>query len=48
MKWRVGLLSFLFFNCNAFSVNRRNMLGSIISGHIIKPDFKNTIKMENE
>ena len=45
MKWRIGLLSFLFFNCNAFSVNRRNMLGSIISGHIIKPDIKNSIQI---
>lgn len=48
MKWRIGLLSFLFFNCNAFSVNRRNMLGSIISGHIIKPDIKNSIQMAND
>lgn len=48
MKWSFGLLSFLSFTCDAFLVNRRNVLDTIISGHIIKPDVKNIIQMTNE
>ena len=48
MKWIFGILSLLTFRCDAFLVSRRNALGSIISGHIINPDIKNSIQMTND